>query len=241
MMKYKVIYHSFCQMLSQIKKDPMLLVSLIAPILAGVAFRYLIPFLEIFLCEQLQRKELIEPYYILFDSLLMLLAPTMFCFAAAMVILMEVDDHIANYYYVTPVGKHGYLIGRLVIPSLFGTIYSIILYVFFHLVKIPVSTMILGILVSAFMSVILSLMVVSLASNKVEGMAITKLSGMILLGILVPFFVKGKVQYITSFLPSFWLGKYMLERNIIFVFISFVLSITYIVGFGRHFLKKIIS
>ncbi len=241
MMKCKVIYHSFCQMLSQIKKDPMLLVSLIAPTLAGVAFRFLIPFLEGILCKQLQKKELLEPYYILFDSLLMLLAPIMFCFAAAMVILMEVDDHIATYYYVTPVGKQGYLIGRLVIPSLFGAIYSIILYLFFHLVKIPVSTMILGILASAFMSVILSLMVVSLASNKVEGMAITKLSGIVLLGILVPFFVKGRIQYITAFLPSFWLGKYMLERSFIFVLISFIFSIIYIIGFGRHFLNKIVS
>lgn len=60
----KVLVRSFLQMLSQIKRDPMLVMSLIAPILAGVAFRFLIPWLEEYLCDQFQMIQCIRPYYL---------------------------------------------------------------------------------------------------------------------------------------------------------------------------------
>jgi len=51
------------------------------------------------------------------------------------------------------------------------------------------------------------LFLVSFAANKVEGMALGKIFGMIYLGPFVAFFVKSDLQWIAGFLPPFWITK----------------------------------
>ncbi|MDD5935278.1 MAG: ABC transporter permease [Clostridiales bacterium] len=241
MKHYKVLYRSFLQMLSQIRRDPMLVMSLIAPSLAGALFKFIIPALETFVCKEFNMNKCIQPYYVLFDLFLTILAPTMFCFASAMVILMEVDDKIANYYFVTPVGKQGYLIGRLLFPTILGGIYSMILFPIFNLTHPGFALSTFYIVVAALMSSIVSLLVIALSSNKVEGMAMTKLAGLLLIGLIVPFFVKHPIQYVTSILPSFWLGKFALDHTVVNGLLSIVLSFLWIGLLAHHFERKLVS
>ena len=82
---------------------------------------------------------------------------------------------------------------------------------------------------------------ISLSSNKLEGMVITKFSGVFMMGILAPFFILNKVQYTLFFLPTFWISKAFKEDNYIYMFISIVISLIWILLLFKKFSKKIVK
>ncbi len=61
----------------------------LAPLLAAVFFRFGIPYAEQLLCDYFHRQVILAPFYLLFDLLISLITPFMFCYASAMVMLTE--------------------------------------------------------------------------------------------------------------------------------------------------------
>lgn len=88
-------------------------------------------------------------------------------------------------------------------------------------------------------AIIVSLMIVTLSTNKLEGMAVTKLSALTLLGIPVPFFIKGMVQYIVGFLPSFWVGKAMQSNGYINLLIALLVASVWFYVLASKLIKKL--
>ncbi|MBN1892372.1 MAG: hypothetical protein JW780_06275 [Clostridiales bacterium] len=115
----KAIFRYLSIYVKQIARDSMLYVMLTVPILAGLVFRFGIPKAEHLLCEYFGQSTIVFEYYLLFDLLITVLTPFMLCFVSSMVMLSELDENMVNYLTVTPVGKKGYIISRLVIPAAF--------------------------------------------------------------------------------------------------------------------------
>jgi fluoroquinolone transport system permease protein len=197
----------------QISKDGMLYAALVAPLLAGCAFHFGVPIIEAALCEYYLKSEILFGYYLLFDLFLVIMTPFIICFASSLVILTEYDENMTSYMAVTPVGKRGYIISRLVFPALISVFASAMIMRFFSLTAWPLMMLFVTCIFSSLLSVAVSLFLVSFSHNRVEGMAMSKLSGIILLGLPVPFFLLSDVQYLFSFLPSFWIAKLCLEGN----------------------------
>ena len=82
-------------------------------------------------------------------------------------------------------------------------------------------------------------MIITLSGNKLEGMAVTKLSALTLLGIPVPFFVKGMFQYTVGFLPSFWVGKAIQNNGYIYLIIALIVSSVWFSILASKLLKKL--
>jgi fluoroquinolone transport system permease protein len=235
----KALFNAFAQYLVQIFKDAILILLCIAPILAGAFFKYGIPVIQELLAKYLNLPGLLTPYYLLFDLLLGSLTPVLYCFAAAYVILGEIDDGISKYFAVTPVGKNGYLVSRLGLPAVVAFFISIITLEIFMLSGLSLIEVIMISFASSLLGVLEALLVVSLSGNKVEGMAVSKLSGLFFLGLPAPFFLTGNIQYLLFFLPSFWVSKYAKENNFIFIIIGIVISFGWIMFLYRRFEKKI--
>lgn len=197
---------SFKMFLRQIYSDAMLVLSAIAPVLAGAVFRFGVPRLELFLSSRIGSPA-IAPYYLLIDLFLALLGPYMLCFASAMVILEERDCGLGLYFSVTPVGRSGYFVSRLAFPSLIAGCASFGLVSIFGLSNMAIPARLLAASGSAVVSVIVSLLVVAVSRNRIEGMATAKMCGLVLAGVAVPFVSASSRRYIASFLPSFWLGE----------------------------------
>ena len=126
---------SFMQMMLFIRRDMMLFASCAAPLLAGVFFRFAVPVMERALVSWTGRTEVLAPYYGLFDLIFSMLAPIMFCFVTAMVVLEEHDDHIENYLFITTLGRKGYLISRIFLPVVIAFIMTVILLPVFTLLS----------------------------------------------------------------------------------------------------------
>lgn len=235
---YRGLYFSFKQHIKQIYKDAMLFLICLAPILYILLFHYGLPFAENYFIEYLNLSYILYPYYLLFDLLLAVLTPTMFSYASAMVILGEIDDGITNYMYVTPVGKEGYIISRLIIPMIFSLLITIITLKIFSLTEISLIKVIILSIMSIVNGYIMCMIVIIMSTNKVEGLAVMKLSGLLLMGIPAPFFIKGNIQYLASILQSFWLAKFTMEDNIINLTLYFLISAMWVLAIKKKFKRK---
>ncbi|MCC0632299.1 MULTISPECIES: ABC transporter permease [unclassified Clostridioides] len=235
------IINAFRQEFEQIKCDAMLFVVCISPILCGGLIKFGIPLIQNILIDSSYYQLTLEPYFLVFDLLLAFITPFMFFFASTMVMLGEIDDNISKHLIITPIGKSGYLISRLGIPAILAFVITVILLLTFSLTKISFLLNLAISLVALMQGIIISILITSLSSNKLEGMALTKLSGLFMLGIPAPFFILNKIQYILFFLPSFWLAKAFKDSNYIYIFISFIVSLIWIVLLLKKFNKKISS
>ena len=82
------------------------------------------------------------------------------------------------------------------------------------------------------------LLIMTLSSNKLEGMAVTKLSSLIMLGAAALYFLPSPLCYCLSFLPSFWVGKGITEQELTALLPSLAAAGCWIIGLLRRYCKK---
>ncbi len=230
---------AFRLFLVQIYKDSMLILMILAPLLCGLLFKFGIPVAQDLIYQYLDMKDIFLPYYLLFDLLLASITPLLYCFVAAYVILGEMDEGVSGYLAVTPLGKGGYLISRLGIPTGLSFLLSLLMLSLFHMSKLSIPLMLGIALIASLLGMMEALLVVSISGNRVEGMAVSKLSGLFFLGLPVPFFVKGGVKYLLSFLPSFWTAEYARTQEVGYLLLGIAISFLWIALFYRSFKKKL--
>lgn len=228
----------FLQMLSFVRRDMMLFAACFSPILFGVFFRFAIPAIENTLTGWLSLPAVLAPYYGLFDVFFSVLTPVMFCYVAAMVILEENDDRISKYLFITPLGRKGYLTARLGFPAGVAFIVTSFLLPVFKLTNLSITTVLLLAVTGALQGVIIALLIVTLSTNKLEGMAVTKLSMLTLLGAVAPYFVKNDIQYVLSPLPTFWTGKTIYEMQPVYMLLSILVSLIWVGFLTKGFVRK---
>lgn len=226
-------------MVKQIAGEAMLLLLVIAPVLAGLFFKFGIPLLEDMVLSRFGLGAILVPFYPYFNWLLSLLCGMLFAFVGALVVLGEIDNGVSRYLCVTPVGANGYLAARIFIPALVSGVVDSVLIPIFSLVSVGLAALVVMVVSSMFSGIITSLLVIALSSNKVEGMAIGKLAGGFGMILFVPLVVKGPVAYVFSLFPMFWVGKYVQDESIMELLLSLVLFVAWIYFLVRRFRRKI--
>ena len=234
----KAIRLSFFQMLAYMRRDMMLFAACLTPILAGLLFRFGIPLLETALTDWFHMSAIISPYYALIDILFAMLSPVMFCFVSAMVSLEEADEKTAVYLFVTPLGRNGYLAARFCVSAVAAFLVTIVLFPIFKLTSLSPVDVVLLTVGGALQGIIISLLILTLSSNKLEGMAVTKLSSLMIFGAVIPFFIKHNIQYVIAMLPSFWIGKAICENVLLYMLPAFALSAMWIGFLLKRYLRK---
>lgn len=213
----KPLLRSFSLFIRHIFHDSMLATVCAATILTGLFIRFGVPAMEHALCTFWGETAILSDYYLLFDLLLALVTPYMLCFASAMMMLTEYDENMTRYLAVTPVGKRGYLLSRLVFPSAIALLLSILLMKSFTLTVWNPLLLLLTTLLTSLTSLAVALLLFAFSHNRVEGMAVAKLSGLLMLGLPIPFFLTSHVQYLFSPLPSFWIAKLCMNQDLAFL------------------------
>ena len=229
----KKILSSAIQVFKQIKSDPMMFAACFTPFIMGALIKFGIPFFERI------TKFSLQGYYPIFDLLLSIMAPVLLCFAFAMITLEEIDDKVSRYFSITPLGKAGYLFTRLVVPAIISAVIAFIVLLLFSLEKLPTSMMIGLALLGSVQAIIVSLMIITLSGNKLEGMAVTKLSALTLLGIPVPFFIDSYYQCAVGFLPSFWVAKAVQNEAVLYFPIALVVALIWYYFLIKRLFRKL--
>lgn len=230
----------FLFMVKQITKEAMMLLLLLAPFMAGALFRFGIPMLECELCDYFGFSQCLVPYYDIFDWLLAILIGMLFAFVGGLVSLGEIDDRLAVYYSVTPGGRLGYLLSRIVYPAILSGVVAIVLIPVFSIGNLSVFSLILMVVSTVLSGIVTALLVVAISSNKVEGMAVGKLSGGFGATLFLPLIIKGKITCVFWIFPMYWIGRFQfMERNFLYLFFAVALFLAWIIGLYTVFTKKI--
>lgn len=233
----KAILMSFQQLLLMIRKDKMLLVVCFIPILCGFIFRFGLPYFNQIIIQYIHVD--LKQYYSLVDIFYGMVISDMFCIVAALVILEERDDHTINSLFVTPLGNVGYLISRLGILTILSLIITCILLPLFHLSSLSLDMMILMSILGCLQGLIASLLVVSLSSHKLEGMAVAKMASLEAFVVLIPYFFQNAYSYLFVWVPTFWIGKGLVDEDTLFMIIGLLISVLWIMILAFIFKRKL--
>ena len=104
--------------LRQIAKDGMLLVLIPAPFLAGIFFKFAIPYINTILIKKFAFS--ITPWYGLMDGMLICLTPMFVAMISAFLLLEERDEGLSAFYQITPAEGRSYLFARIGLPMIWA-------------------------------------------------------------------------------------------------------------------------
>lgn len=193
--------------LKNIRRDSLLLYILLIPWLVIAIMRLLLPVASEW--SATVHSFPLEPYYPLILSIVFVLQfPMMFGLIFGLLLLDERDEHVLMAINVTPVSVDRYVQYRFLSVTTLGIIYVMI--------GLPASGLIPpGIVLSlfpvaitgAFFANLLLLFLISFANNKVEGLALMKGFGILMIGPMVAFFFESNWQLLFGILPSYWPAK----------------------------------
>ena len=188
----------------QIIRDGMLFALLPAPFLMGALAKFGIPPLDALLARQFGFS--LQPWYGLIDGLLLYLTPTLLGMISTFLMLEERDEGIADFYNITPAGGRAYHIARLGLPMAWAFVCSLVVGAIFTLRALAPMVLLGACLISAAAGALMTLGVSRFAKNRVEGLALSKLTGLSLLGLVAVWFIPAPFSWFFGFMPSYWLG-----------------------------------
>lgn len=234
-MKKHPIGSSFAFLLRRVADNGMFAVLAVAPLLFGGLFKYGLPWLY----QAVPATAVLQPYGLLFDSLLYLLTPYMALYASAMVALEERDAGTCTALFVTPLRPAGYMVSRFLLPALAGAAYTAALGAVFSTVVRPLWHSLALALPAAAVGMAALLFIPAFARDKISGLAMGKLVGLVILTVLIPAFLPIKWQPALCWLPTYWFYRFLCWPDWLLGVLCLGVSALWCVTLYRVFRRKV--
>ncbi|MFC7443064.1 hypothetical protein [Laceyella putida] len=188
-----------------IRRDPMLIMIIVGPILLALTFRLLPPvvaeWLQIFVFFDL------TVYYDLMLVMVLQIISLMAGLVSGYMMLGERDEQLIQLFAITPLRKSGYLKVRLIVPVLLSLLFSVFTAYFTELAKIDILLFLPSLLLLSLEAPIIALFLVAFSANKVEGLALSKIAGLVIIAPIIAYWVEWPWQMIAGILPTYWMAK----------------------------------
>jgi len=228
----------------QIYRDQMLFFLCLSPFLISILIRIAVPIINDLLLKHLNFS--IEPYYLIADAAVITLGPMMISIMTGLLMLDERDDGICQYYSVTPAGGKAYLLIRFSLPFFYSLLSALILIPFTSMGGLPYVWMIAPAVSSSYNGILMGMLLVSIASNKVEGLAVSKLLGIMIFGIPMAWFADSFLKIAGFLLPTYWVMDMLIQaksealmKYVLDLLFSLVCTTAWITILYRQFIKKV--
>lgn len=183
-------------------RDPLLRWFILVPLLMGAGVRFLLPLL-VQPARQLFDFDL-AAYYPLWMSMIALVAPMLVGAVIGFLLLDSRDDGTLEALRVTPLSLGGYLLYRCAVPVGLGVLATLVVIPLSGLAPLPFGGLVLVALAAAPFGPLTALYLAAFAENKVQGLALLKVFGVILLPPLAAYFVPPGWQVLFGLAPTFW-------------------------------------
>jgi fluoroquinolone transport system permease protein len=222
----------------------MIMMAALAPFLLVLFLLLIFPVISDFV--SLMSNFPLDFYYPVVAITLISLIPMLTGMVYAFILLDENDTHILQIIAITPAGRMNFLLIRMILPMIF----TFIILILSILITDPVTSE--GWLRTLIISLLLSLQfpftflfIGGLARNKIEGMALSKLTGVFLVAVPLGMILHHPWNYFSFFSPFYWIGWAWVVENpaesLLYGAISVLITTGCIVVFLRHFLRKMAS
>jgi fluoroquinolone transport system permease protein len=189
-----------------IGRDDLLPYVVMVPLVMGLGVRFLVPYAAGLILERAGFD--LTQYYPLLISLLAMAMPLVAGTVIGFLLLDQRDDRTLMALQVTPLGLDGYLVYRLAIPLALSVVFTAVMIPLTGLAALSWAGILLIALSAAPLVPIMSLFLVLFAENKVQGFALTKASGVVVLPPMVAYFVPGIWQWVFGIVPTFWTARF---------------------------------
>jgi fluoroquinolone transport system permease protein len=185
-----------------IRRDPMLKYVIFIPVPMVLVLRYGLPFLQARLLVTTGID--ITPYYMLAMSFIGMVMPLLVGMVVGFLLLDQRDDRTLSALQVTPLSLNGYLAYRISMPMLVSVVMSVVVIKAAGIIEMGWLEAGVAALAAAPMAPLGALFLAAFSSNKVQGFALSKGSGVIMVPPLAAYFVEGSWRWAFGLAPTFW-------------------------------------
>ncbi|MFZ0547980.1 MAG: hypothetical protein WAM60_21220 [Candidatus Promineifilaceae bacterium] len=189
-----------------IGRDALLRWVILLPLFIAVMVRWFLPIL-LGRAEAILNFDLMPYYRPLMAYVLLLLVPDLVGFVTGFLLLDQRDDRTLYALQVTPLSLNGYLVYRLAMPVLLSFLLSLVVLPLSGLVPLNGALLVIAAVSAAPMAPIFALALAALSQNKVQGFALMKVSGIVLLPPLAAYFIHSDWQLLLGLVPTYWPAK----------------------------------
>jgi fluoroquinolone transport system permease protein len=188
-----------------ISRDALLRFLLLYPFILGFVARWLLPIATEGLAEQ--HVDLVPHYNLIIAYFGILITPQLGGLVIGFLLLDERDDRTLSALQATPLSMNTYLAYRLAIPVLvsFGGTYLVLWLM--NVGDMPYGKLLPIALLAALEGPIFGLMLVAVAKNKVQGLALMKGLGIFTVAPIAAWFVAEPWQYLFGLIFTYWPAK----------------------------------
>lgn len=228
--------------LKNISRDYMLLFILISPAIIAVVFKFLIPFSGNILAAKLGFK--LSEHYTFIMAFVIMLVPMMFGMMIGFLVLEERDENILNYLFVTPLSKAEYVLYRTGAAIVMGAAFNTFILYFLDIVEVKLLWSLPVLLLSTLNAILLVMIIIVFAENKVEGFAVAKGSGILFIAPLLGYLLESRWRYLAGVLPPYWISESFIsiytgqERYFLYLAAGLIVYSCWIYFLSRAFTKK---
>jgi fluoroquinolone transport system permease protein len=188
-----------------VRRDPLLRWMIVYPLFMALLIRWGAPPMVRRLLLRFQFD--LVPYYPLLLSIVLLMTGMLAGIVIGFLLLDQKDDQTLTALQVTPLSSSGYLIYRVTVPMLLSGAVTLVVLPITGLLRIDFIPLLLATLCAAPLAPFYALSLAALASNKVQGFALTKAMGVLLLLPVLAYFTPAPWQWAFGLAPTFWPAK----------------------------------
>ena len=182
-------------------RDPMLSIAAIGPFALAVVIRFGTPFVA----ELAEPVFALEPLYPVITGSLVAFGPSIYGFVVGMFVLEDREQGVLAAYRTSPLSVRGYLLYRGATAYVLSVLATLPALVVIGLVEVPLAVLVGSAMVGALGGPIIAFVFATLASNSIEGIALSKLVNLIVLGpTVVVALVPEPLQFVAGILPTYW-------------------------------------
>ncbi|MCG8512557.1 MAG: ABC transporter permease [Halanaerobiales bacterium] len=184
----------------RIGKDNLLLILSVYPLILAVVGKYLIPFLREAFLENLDLSEHYPAILVFF----ILANPYIYGSLAAFTLLDEREENVLQAIRVTPLKLSNYLGAKVLFFVIVSIATGVLITWYINLVTIGLGESVMINSLMALSAPLSMLMINSFAKNRVEGFALVKGTGFMILLPALAFYVPERYSLLAGVIPGYW-------------------------------------
>lgn len=184
-------------------RDALLRWMAVLPLLLAATVRFVLPVMV----ERIEHGLGVEimPYYAPpMGVALLLTTPVLVGMVVGFLLLDQRDDRTLLALRVTPLPLGGYLAYRLAMPLVLSVVFTVVAFPLAGLMELNLGELLLAAGAAALLAPLLALALAAFAANKVQGFALVKGGGVLLIAPLIAYFVPLPWQLAFGLAPTYW-------------------------------------
>ena len=208
-----------------VRRDPLLRWLIVYPLAMALLIRWGVPILRAHLLTRFQFD--LHPYYGLFMSFVLLMTPVLAGIVIGFLLLDQRDDQTLTALQVTPLTLSGYFAYRIAVPTVVSFVVTLAVLPLAGLLDLGPLATVIAALSSCLLAPIYAVFLGAFASNKVQGFALSKALGVLLLPPLVAYFVNPPWQFLFGLDPLYWPVKvfWLVEAKAVIAWVYLAIAI----------------